>query len=121
MSDGDYRAMLRSVGKVESAKDLDWAGRQAMLDALRKLGWKNRRARPRGPQATTQSDKIKALWLELARVGGTKDASEAALSAFCRRMVRVDRAEWMTVGQAQKVIECLKQWLKRVQDEQPVP
>lgn len=114
LSEDDYRAMLQSVGGVDSAAKLTWEGRQAMLDALRKLGWKSPNVRPRGPRATTESDKIKALWRELDRLGHVKDPSEAGLAGYCFRMTRVHRVEWLTPDQAQHLIECLKKWLKRV-------
>lgn len=114
LADEDYRAMLRSIGGVDSAAGLDWAGRNALLDELRKLGWKSKRVRPRGPQSSNETDKVKALWRELARVGAAKDPSEAGLAAYCFRMTRVHRVEWLTGDQIQKFIECLKQWLARV-------
>ncbi len=119
LTEDDYRALLRGLAAVESAADLDWAGRQRVLDAMRKLGWRSGRVRSR-PAASKQSTKIKALWLELARLGAVRDASEGALSKFCFRMVRIHRAEWMTAKQANVVIESLKQWLRRVKQDEPV-
>lgn len=40
MPDEQYRDILWSVGRVRSAKDLDWAGRQRVLDHFRACGWK---------------------------------------------------------------------------------
>jgi len=40
MADEDYRAMLWTQGRVHSSKDLDFAGRRAVLDYLRTIGFK---------------------------------------------------------------------------------
>ncbi|SDO77797.1 Protein of unknown function [Rhodoferax sp. OV413] len=47
MSDDDYRAMLWTQGRVHSAKDLDFAGRRAVMDYLTKTaGFKSAPAKP---------------------------------------------------------------------------
>ena len=40
MTDDDYRAMLWTQGRVKSAGDLDYAGRQRVLDHLKAIGFK---------------------------------------------------------------------------------
>lgn len=60
MSDDEYRAMLWSVGRVQSAKDLDYAGRQAVLQHLRACGFtptsaKSTKGRPRRPTPAIES------------------------------------------------------------------
>lgn len=42
MADDAYRAVLWSVARVSSAKDLDWAGRKKVLDHLKSCGFKGR-------------------------------------------------------------------------------
>jgi phage gp16-like protein len=53
MSDADYEAMLWTQGRVRSAKDLDFAGRRAVLDYLRSIGFRpvaaKKSARPKRP------------------------------------------------------------------------
>lgn len=43
MDDATYRDMLWTIARVRSAKDLDWAGRRAVLDHLRACGAKAER------------------------------------------------------------------------------
>jgi phage gp16-like protein len=50
MTDEEYRAMLWSVGRVNSAKDLDYAGRQAVLQHLQACGFKPAAAKKAGRQ-----------------------------------------------------------------------
>lgn len=115
LSDDDYRAVLQSVDpRVESAGDLDQAGRASLLVQFRKLGWKAKPGKQPRTGTTGQPAKIRALWLELHRVGAVQDPSEKALSAFCKRMTKVDRPEWLGADDSNKVIEALKDWLARV-------
>jgi len=117
MSDDDYRAMLRSVAGVDSASKLDARGRASVLAHLYKAGFRatkpNATPKDRAKRKSPAS-KIRALWLDLHGLGAVKDPSEAALSAFCHRMTGVDRAEWLNTDQANKVIEGLKDWRRRV-------
>lgn len=39
MDDDSYRMMLREIGKVDSAKDLDAQGLYAVMEHLRRVGW----------------------------------------------------------------------------------
>jgi phage gp16-like protein len=118
LSDDVYRDILWQAGGVESAADLDWRGRQAVLDRFKELGWKPRHA---GKKAKTsrplaadpQSKKIRALWLELAAAGKVRDSSEAALASYVRRMTGRDALQWLTGAEASRVIEAMKQWLGR--------
>lgn len=108
LSEDIYRDIIRAAGGVESSADLDWRGRQAVLERFKELGWPSR------PKADDpQSKKIRALWLELHAVGKVRDASEKALASYVRRMTGVAALQWLNTRQASTVIEALKQWLER--------
>ncbi len=119
LDDDTYRDILYQAGGVESAADLDWKGREAVLDRFRELGWKARsksgkESRPSRVLADDpQSRKIRALWLALHEVGKVRDASERALASYCKRMTGVVALQWLNSRQASTVIEALKQWLGR--------
>lgn len=125
LSDQVYRDIVWEVGRVESARDLDGRGRQAVLDRFRELGWKPRHSgrgpvkRPASrPLATDpQSRKIRALWIELSQAGAVRDSSEAGLGAFIKRLTGRDALQWLGPGQKSRVIESLKEWLERVQGQ----
>lgn len=115
MDDDTYRAMLWSVGRVNSAGDLDHPGRKAVLDHLRKCGFKKTRSAARDPQ----SRKIVALWLELRDLGGLRDSSEKALNAFVEERVGVKAVQWLSSDQASEIIEQLKAWARRLRKAAP--
>lgn len=117
MDDDSYRAMLRSVGGVESAKDLSASGATRVLRHLEQSGFKpTRPATSNRPLADdAQSGKIRALWLDLHRVGAVRNPSEEALAAYVKRQTGVDALQWLTSPQASRVIESMKRWVGRVQ------
>lgn len=115
LTDDDYRALLARVGKVQTAADLDIAGRARVLREFERLGW---RAQPTGKPKPKlcrepQAKKIRALWLALYGAGVVRNPDESALLAYVRRQQQVDRLEWLSVAAASKVIEALKQWCRR--------
>lgn len=117
LDDATYRALLRRVAGVDSARDLDAKGCAAVLEEFRRGGWKPKP--PRATQSQTlasdpQSRKIRALWLELYAVGAVRDPKESALLRYVQRQTGVARLQWLDVYQARKVIESLKQWSARV-------
>ena len=119
LKDEEYRALLMSIGKVTSSKDLDYMGRQHLLIKLQALGFKP--VAPPGkkgrkawtPDAGSQSSKILALWLELKRKGKLDEPSDTALFAFVERMTGIKHPDWLKADQANDVIEGLKAWLAR--------
>lgn len=119
LDDETYRAMLFTVARVHSAKDLDFHGRKRVLAHMKGRGWKNKsakKAKSSRPLADfPKAKKIRALWLSLRDAGALEDASEAALGSYVRRITDVDALEWISDAQADKVIETLKQWLSRLE------
>lgn len=121
LSEEIYRDIIReaSQGKTESAANLDWRGRRAVLERFKELGWQPRHrgkapGKPSRPLAEDpQSKKIRALWLELHAVGKVRDSSEGALASYVKRMSGRDALQWLTTAEASRVIEALKQWLER--------
>lgn len=116
MAEESYRAILWTIARVESAGDLDWAGRKQLLEHMRKCGFKPRppkRAGERELAEDEQSKKIRAMWLELHKVGIVKDPSEGALNKWVKRMTGVDSLRWVQPGQKGQLIEALKKWNDR--------
>jgi phage gp16-like protein len=125
LTDDIYRDILREAGGVESSKDLDWRGRQAVLERYKELGWKPQPAKKAAPSTSgrgrgvreladdPQSKKIRALWIELHQAGKVRDPSETALISYVKRMTKVAALQWLNTAQASTVIEALKKWLTR--------
>lgn len=115
MDDDTYRDMLFTVARVRSAADLDWAGRKQVIDHLKSRGFKVRHKKDSRPSTgNAQTDKIRALWLELHRSGAVRNPSEEALAVFVKRRTGIDAVQWLRPDQASKLIEEMKKWLARL-------
>lgn len=118
LAEDTYRDMLWTVARVRSASELDWGGRKRVLEHLKACGWNSRPAkRSRQLAGDPQSKMIRALWLDLHEAGAVRDASEQALASYVRRITKKDALQWLSVKEARRVIETLKQWLARFKQE----
>ena len=111
MDDSAYREMLWAIGRVRSAKELDWAGRKRVLDHLAKCGFKPRggSGRPnnidsadRGPQLR----KVEALLADAKRPWSYADS-------LAQRMFGVDRIGFCTPQQLWSITAALSVDAKR--------
>lgn len=131
MEDGAYRDMLERVAGVRSAAELSASSRAAVLEELKRLGFRDRPGQPRraGKRPIAEGEqqaKIRALWLSLYHLGEVDDPSEAALAAFVRRMTRTATApdgvaalQWLDAASANRAILSLRGWCERVGFAQP--
>ena len=124
LDDEDYRALLESVTGSRSAKGLKAAQLEAVVTAMKGLGFKvkgNTTGRRSPPSAAhvqaPEVRKLRAIWITMNNDGLLHDGSEDALGSFIRRMtananggVGINRAEWLTSIQAERVLEALKKW-----------
>jgi phage gp16-like protein len=111
MDDDAYRDLLFTVARVRSAADLDWTGRKRVLDHFVKCGYKQGPAGKRWTDPTER--KVRSLWLELRDAGALRDASDAALFAFCKRTTGADHLRFANGKELRTIIESLKLWLRR--------
>ncbi|MFC3874891.1 gp16 family protein [Neisseria musculi] len=123
MSDNDYRTLLANAsGGKTSSKALSVAELEQVLRAMKAQGFvvatKAQRKQGKPDIAVRdhgrQTAKIRALWLELHRLGAVRSPSELGLARFVKRMTGVDYHGWLDTDNASKVIEHLKQWVLRV-------
>lgn len=122
-TDSTYRSMLWSIARVRSAKDLDVAGREAVLKHLKALGWQDPREQTGRPvyKRGSQAALIRHLWTRLSEAGEVQDSSDKALRAYVKAQsapYHRDRVGWddprlMPSFAAGRVIEHLKQWCER--------
>lgn len=122
LDDDTYRAMIRRISDnaADSAKDLDSAGRGRLLREFKAAGWTptpGTKAKAKRLASDPQSRKLRALWIALHQDGIVTDPAEGALITFCERRTGVARLEWLTVAQARTLIESLKRWQSRVQQQ----
>jgi len=108
LTDEVYRQILMSQTGVDSARDLDYEGRQKVLKYLNSL-------KPFG-----QPELIAWLWRKLGEAGAIQDTSQAALLAFVGRIacIGVSHLKFLPVADASKVIEALKAMLNRASKTQ---
>lgn len=124
LDDEDYRALLESVTGSRSAKGLKAVQLEAVVTAMKGLGFKvkgNTTGRRSPPSAAhvqaPEVRKLRAIWITMNNDGLLHDGSEDTLGSFIRRMtananggVGINRAEWLTSIQAERVLEALKKW-----------
>ncbi|MGS0980620.1 gp16 family protein [Burkholderia glumae] len=110
MSEDDYRAMLRSVGGVDSAKDLSPAGAHQVLKHLERCGFT--------PKATTGRRPVVAITRE-AQIGKIEAQLTAAgrpwsyADAMARRICKVDAVQFCDGDMLSKLIAALSIDAKR--------
>lgn len=124
LDEPNYRAILFAQGGNESLAAMPIDGMQKVLDYLKAKGFKVRSTKTDRKQATGKdASKVRALWLFLHELGAVRDPSEAALTAYVKRIAKVDDVQWMRGERGVKtpsgpefkarqdlVIETLKKW-----------
>ena len=107
LDDDTYRAMLHTVARVTSSKDLDEAGRRAVLEHLQARGFKTARGKtafPGRPHNADSSPQI--LKIEAILTKGRKPWAYA--DAIAQRMFQVERVAWCNPAQLQGLIAALE-------------
>jgi hypothetical protein len=121
LDDDTYRAMLLRITGQTSATLCSDAQLGRVLDEMKAKGWKPK-AGPKGKASAARRPrqaqhplalKARALWISLHQLGQIDDPSETALQAFARRMLKVDRLEWVKPDQGAVLIEGLKAMAQR--------
>lgn len=113
LDDDMYRAILYKLGGVMSAKDLNAAGFEAVMEYFTACGfrsdWTHRTfGRRPGMASPAQVDLIKSLWSEYT---GRDD--EAALNKWLERSFHVSALRFLPASMAQKAITGLKRMKSR--------
>lgn len=113
LTEDDYRAVLFRVTDRTSAKDCSDDELRDALEEFKRLGFRPLPARLTAPKAPRPADhpaarKARALWISLAQLGAIENPSEAALEAFARRQLGVDRMQWANQALMYKLVEGLK-------------
>ena len=109
LTDEDYRAMLWTQGRVNSASDLDHAGRQRVLEHLRACGFKpvastttKRPARP-----TPAPEKIKLVRRIRAQLISLNGLPDTYADGIAEQMFGIQYYEWATCEQLQAITTAL--------------
>lgn len=126
LDEEDYRALLESVTGARSAKGLSAAKLDAVITAMKGLGFKvkggtqvaGRRSPPSSAKVQApEVRKVRAIWITMYNDDFVRDGSEDALGSYIKRMTAnanggagIARPEWLTSAQAERVLEALKKW-----------
>jgi phage gp16-like protein len=113
LEDDMYREILQKLGGVASAKQLDAAGFEAVMEYFASCGfqstWRKRTFGNRPGMATPpQVDLIRGLWRDFS---GADD--EAALNKWLERSFHITALRFLDKVMAQKAITGLKKMLAR--------
>ena len=119
IDDDVYRDLLEDVTGKRSCKDMDERELHLVLERMRGFGFKNFFPATKDNATKTQVDKIRALWIDLAKSELVPDG-ESVLLGFVKRQTKVDRLEWLTPKQCNAVIEGLKAIQDRSEAESAV-
>lgn len=124
MQEEDYREMLRRHGatlierkglQVYSASSMTYGQLESALSELKTKGF-NLTKPKRGGDTDWRAKRIgviRQLWSELHQAAVVRDATEAAMQAYCKRITKKDRLEFATSKDLNNCIEALKAMQQR--------
>jgi len=119
MDDDTYRDMLWTIARVRSAKDLDHAGRKAVLEHMKRVGFKGNRpdqdypGRPHNINSADRGPLLKKIEAQLADAGLPWTYAEAMAQRICK----VEKITFCDVKQLQKIIAALTYNAKRQKEK----
>jgi hypothetical protein len=112
MTDEAYRAFLAGACGRDSAAKMTIRQLETALKAMRGNGFEQTpdRVKPeeKGLATLDQLEYIKGMWAACAR-----NKSDKALTAFVKRIARVDALRFLDVDRARKVILALRDMMKK--------
>lgn len=124
LDEATYRLMLTNVTGKDSTTAMEPRELRAVVDHLKRKGFKVRRSgttsqagapRPDRRQASNPSArKVRALWLFLHALGAVRDPSERALASYVKRIAKVDDLQWADGQALDLLIETMKKWAMRL-------
>lgn len=110
LDDGTYRDMLFAVARVRSSADLDQGGRTAVIEHLRRSGFKRKQDR-----AAAERVKKPAVAADCQALVDKLEAQLTAAAlpwkyaeAIAERMFHVKRLEWCKAGELRKIVAALE-------------
>lgn len=118
MDDDEYRFMLAEHYDVDSAGDLRMDQLDDLVNQMEKRGASFTKTKK---SAKKYVRKIYALWGELEAMGVIEKSGKEPCIAWVKRQTKNDspngkgvaNPDWLTIKQASKIIEALKDWIER--------
>lgn len=121
LDDDTYREIIRQAVNKSSAKDCTDRQLLKVVKTFEEKGWKHKKSLNqyrKVPTGRYDLEKIYALWGELQGLGVVKSTELVELDKWVNRMTNGKRssAQFLEESWAQRIIECLKKWIKRVEN-----
>jgi len=107
LDDATYRGVLWDRYRKESAAYLTPGEAADLIELFRQKGWR--------PVSFGQLGLIHVLWRKLEAAGALVHSDEGALSSFVEHATGKNDLRRLTVREASRVIEMLKNWQERVE------
>jgi len=120
LDDDTYRALLKSATGKTSSAGMNVTELHQVINAMKQRGFKTRPLKTSAKKAPADLlDKLKAVWGDMGESGILRDTSDAALRSYVRRQTRgqFEAPEFCSNATLIRLIESLKQWQKRVQNQ----
>lgn len=120
LDDETYRAMLWSIARVRSSKDLDFTGRKKVLDHMKARGFKVKTGgnaaadRSADDKRDKRYGKARKLFSLLAEAGHIQHNTDTAFNAYVKRQTGMEHWRFLNGFQINTLIESLKDWCNRV-------
>ncbi|MFK5892853.1 MAG: regulatory protein GemA [Pseudomonadota bacterium] len=108
MTEEEYRALLNGVAGVDSSKDLDELGFDAVMQRFAKLGFKSSFRKKQygyreGMATPDQLQYIRYLWSQY-----TGDYNESSLNHFVENKFGITNLRFLTIDKVGKIISALR-------------
>lgn len=119
LDEATYRHMLNELTGKDSTKQMNKSELVIVFEHLKSVGFETKPPKSSGKlkQADDpQSKKIRSLWLQLHDAGAVRNPSEQALAKYVERQTGKSALQFISTKDASEVIESLKQWLERTQN-----
>ena len=114
LDDDQYRDVVRRVTGKDSAAKCRYSQLVDLINEFKSLGWTTAKKKAFRRTPFDPIRKIYALWSELQALGAVQSTDKTALDAFVKKYTGIDSVQWLPPEQSQKIIEILKQWIKRI-------
>lgn len=114
MADDAYRDMLWTIGRVRSAADLDFAGRQRVLEHLKKCGFKPRPGKTERPKdlawawVNNAAADRQPMLRKIAVMLKAAEREKAYADGVAKHMFRVDLVEFCAPDQLRRIVSALE-------------
>ncbi|WKE64357.1 regulatory protein GemA [Gallaecimonas kandeliae] len=114
-----YRQILVDITGKDSSKALTLKEADQVLAHFEQKGFKRlpkqgsngKRQSPKAGQGKHPAvDKLRAIWITMARQGIVRDGSETALDKWAAKVTGIQHVGWLKGAKAEKALEALKQW-----------